>query len=57
MVVTGLPDGCTRSVIRPDPEEAIAANQQTLTEEFFADPGGNDMSKMFATRLELTCAG
>lgn len=55
MVVEELPDGCERSVVRPDPDEAIAQNQQTLTEAFFDDPGGNDMSKLFATRLELTC--
>lgn len=55
MIVKGLPDGCGREVVRPDPDEAIAANQDALTEEFFNDPGGNDMGKIFATRLELTC--
>lgn len=57
LVVTGLPEGCTHTVVRPDPDEAIAQNQQTLTEAFFNDPTGNDMSKIFATRLELDCAG
>ncbi len=55
MAVDGLPDGCSREVIRPDPDEAIAQNQSTLTEAFFDEPGGNDLSKLFATRLELKC--
>jgi ABC-type uncharacterized transport system substrate-binding protein len=57
MAVNGMPAGCTRAVIRPDPDEAIAQNQATLTEEFFNDPSGTDLSKIFATRLELTCQG
>lgn len=55
--VSGLPAGCSRTVVRPDADEAIAMNQQTLTEAFFNDPAGNDLSKIFATRLELTCRG
>jgi ABC-type uncharacterized transport system substrate-binding protein len=50
-----LPSSCTRTVIRPDPDTAIAQNQQTLTDAFFNDPTGTDMSKIFATKLELTC--
>ncbi len=57
MAVDGLPASCQRSVIRPDPDEAIAQNQSTLTDAFFNDPTGNDMSKIFATRLEVTCQG
>jgi ABC-type uncharacterized transport system substrate-binding protein len=57
LAVENLPPGCTRAVVRPDPDEAIAQNQASLTEEFFNQPGGNDMSKIFATRLELTCEG
>jgi ABC-type uncharacterized transport system substrate-binding protein len=57
MAVNGMPASCTRSVIRPDPDEAIAQNQQNLTDAFFNDPAGTDMSKIFATRLELTCQG
>ena len=57
MAVKGLPAGCTRAVIRPDPDEAIAQNQANLTDAFFNDPAGTDLSKIFATRLELTCAG
>lgn len=57
MAVENLPESCTRSVVRPDPDEAIAQNQQSLTEAFF-DPGDtNDLSKIFATRLELKCPG
>lgn len=55
MVVTGLPKQCVSKVVRPDPDEAIAQNQGTLTEAFFSDPTGNDMSKIFATRLEINC--
>ncbi|MBE7184381.1 MAG: DUF1007 family protein [Methylobacterium mesophilicum] len=56
LVVENLPHRCTHAVIRPDPDEAIAQNQATLTEAFFNDPSGTDMSKIFATRLELNCA-
>jgi len=57
LVVTGLPERCSRTVVRPDPDEAIAQNQEKLTEAFFNDPTGVDYSKIFATRLELTCQG
>jgi ABC-type uncharacterized transport system substrate-binding protein len=57
LAVTGLPDGCTRAVIRPDADEAIAQNQESLTDAFFNDPSGVDYSKIFATRLELKCQG
>lgn len=56
MAVRDMPARCTRAVIRPDPDEALARNQAALTEDFFADPGGTDLSKIFATKLELTCA-
>lgn len=46
---------CKRAVIRPDPDEVLAQNQASLTEAFFNDPAGTDMSKLSATRLELTC--
>jgi ABC-type uncharacterized transport system substrate-binding protein len=55
MMVEGLPESCSREVVRPDPEQAVAQNQDTLTEAFFNDPEGNDYGKLFATRLELTC--
>lgn len=55
MAVEGLPASCTRTVIRPDPDEAIAQNQANLTDAFFNDPAGTDLSKIFATRLELDC--
>ncbi|MBX3582127.1 MAG: DUF1007 family protein [Rhizobiaceae bacterium] len=55
MAVKGMPAACTRTVIRPDPDEAIAQNQASLTEDFFTDPTGTDLSKIFATRLELNC--
>jgi ABC-type uncharacterized transport system substrate-binding protein len=46
---------CTHQVVRPDPDEVIAQNQENLTEAFFNDPAGTDMGKLFATRLEVTC--
>lgn len=55
--VTNLPASCARQVVRPDADAAIAQNQQTLTEAFFNDPSGNDLGRIFATRLELTCSG
>ncbi|WP_420960963.1 DUF1007 family protein [Brucella sp. IR073] len=55
MHITGVPKNCSSKVVRPDPDEAIAANQATLTEAFFNDPTGTDFSKIFATRLEVTC--
>ncbi|MFK0687822.1 DUF1007 family protein [Mesorhizobium sp. IMUNJ 23033] len=55
ITVEGLPSTCTKKVVRPDPDEAIAENQKTLTEAFFNDPTGTDMSKIFATKLELNC--
>lgn len=56
LVIKGLPKGCTSKVVRPNPDEAIAQNQASLTDAFFNDPAGTDMSKIFATRLEVTCA-
>jgi ABC-type uncharacterized transport system substrate-binding protein len=57
MGVEGLPASCSRKVIRPDPDDAIAQNQSTLTDAFFNDPSGTDLSKIFATKLELDCKG
>ena len=55
MEVKPLPADCTRQVIRPDPDTAIAQNKSTLTEAFFNDPAGTNLSKIFATKLELDC--
>ena len=57
MSIDNLPDGCARAVIRPDPDEALAQNQSTLTEAFFNDPAGTDYGNIFATKLEITCSG
>ncbi len=46
---------CKRAVVRPDPDEVIKQNQANLTQAFFNDPTGTNMSKLFATRLEVTC--
>ncbi len=56
MAVVGLPQRCSRTVIRPDADTAIAQNQKRLTDAFFTDPAGTNLAKIFATRLELTCA-
>ncbi|WP_378948908.1 DUF1007 family protein [Mesorhizobium sp. ANAO-SY3R2] len=55
LTAAGLPSTCTSKVVRPDPDEAIAQNQASLTDAFFEDPASTDMSKIFATRLELDC--
>lgn len=46
---------CQHKVVRPDPDEVISQNSSTLTDAFFSDPTGTDMTKLFATRLEVTC--
>jgi ABC-type uncharacterized transport system substrate-binding protein len=53
--MAGTPTTCKSAVVRPNADEALAQNQGTLTEQFFNDPQGTDMSKIFATRIELTC--
>lgn len=56
LVVTGASaNKCQRAVVRPDADEIIAQNQTTLTEAFYEDAENNDLSKLFATRIELTC--
>lgn len=55
LTVENLPAACKKEVVRPDPDEAIAQNEQSLTEAFFDTNDENDLSKIFATRLELTC--
>jgi len=46
---------CEHKVVRPDPDDVLAENKSSLTDAFFNDPTGTDMSKMFATRIEFTC--
>lgn len=56
MVITGpYKDNCQTSVVRPDADEVIAQNQGSLTDAFYEEGDANIMSKLFATRLELTC--
>ncbi len=56
MVVIGEKfSACKHQVVRPDPDEVLAQNEGTLTDAFWNDPTGTDMSKVFATRLEVTC--
>lgn len=46
---------CQHQVVRPDPDEVLSENKDTLTDAFWNDPTGTDMSKLFATRIEVTC--
>ena len=46
---------CQHKVVRPDPDEVISQNTTSLTDAFFNDPTGTDMTKLFATRLEVSC--
>ncbi|GAB4358423.1 MAG: DUF1007 family protein [Oricola sp.] len=55
MVLEGAPENCTRKMVVPDPDEALAQNQATLTDAFFDDPQGTNWSKLLATRMEVTC--
>ncbi|WP_053999959.1 DUF1007 family protein [Ahrensia marina] len=55
MVLIDAPKGCSRTMVVPDPDEAIEQNQQSLTEAFY-DTTENDMSKILATRMEVTCS-
>lgn len=55
LVLIGEAPGCQSAVVRPDPDQVIAENQGSLTDAFFNDPEGYDVSQLFATRLELTC--
>jgi ABC-type uncharacterized transport system substrate-binding protein len=55
ITIQGLPATCKSAVVRPDADEALAQNKSSLTEAFFNDPQGTDMSKIFATRLEVNC--
>lgn len=55
LVLLGDFKTCKHKVVRPDPDEVIAENQSSLTDAFFTDPTGTDMSKLFATRMEVTC--
>lgn len=55
MNVANIPANCASAVVRPDPDEAIAQNQSTIDQAFRDDAANNDMGKIFATRLELTC--
>lgn len=46
---------CNKSVVRPDPDEVLTQNQGSLTDAFYDDQENNDISKLFATRLEVSC--
>lgn len=55
MVLEGAPSSCSHKMVVPDPDEALAQNQATLTEAFFNDPQATDWSKLLATRMEVSC--
>ncbi len=46
---------CTHKVVRPDPDKVIEQNQDMLTDAFWSDPTGMNMTKLFATRIEIKC--
>jgi len=56
MQLVNAPSGCGFEKVVPDPDEAIAQNQQSLTDAWFSDPEGNDLSRIFATRMEVRCS-
>lgn len=56
MVIIDAPSGCSHKMVVPDADEAIAQNAQNLTDAFYGDSDGNDMSKILATRMEVSCA-
>lgn len=55
LVLMGDFKACKHAIVRPDADEVIAENRSNLTDAFFNDPTGTDMSKLFATRMEVTC--
>ncbi|UVC12033.1 DUF1007 family protein [Rhizobium sp. TH2] len=55
LVLMGDFKACTHAIVRPDADTVIAENKSTLTDAFFTDPTGTDMTKLFATRMEVTC--
>lgn len=56
MALKDAPSGCGFEMVVPDVDTALEQNQSTLTEDFFNDPANNDYSKIFATRMEISCA-
>lgn len=55
MVLEGAPESCAHQMVVPDPDEALAQNQATLTDAFFNDPQATNWSKLLATRMEVSC--
>lgn len=55
MVLIDAPDGCSHKMVVPDADAAIAENEQSLTDAFYDENDQNDMSKIFATRMEISC--
>lgn len=56
MVLMDAPEGCQHEMVIPDPDEAIAQNSQSLTDAFYDPNDTNDMSKILATRMEVSCS-
>lgn len=53
IAIRRLPANCDTVVVRPDPFDVIAENQDSLTEDFFNDT--TDYAAISATRLEVAC--
>lgn len=55
MVLVNAPAGCTSKMVIPDADEAIAQNSQNLTDAFYDTTTPNDLGKILATRMEISC--
>lgn len=53
--VDGMPDDCTRSVIRPDVDAALRDNPDMLDDALDGSATGSKVSRILATRLEISC--
>lgn len=55
MALIGAPTSCGFKMVVPDPDEAMAQNEDTLTEAFWETTGADDFAKLLATRMEVSC--
>ena len=56
MVLVDAPQGCVHKMVIPDPDDAIAQNSQSLTDAFYDPNDTNDLTKILATRMEVSCS-
>ena len=55
MVSENLPAHCSRTVVRPDPDQLLADYADNLDQFFYDTTDTTNPSGLFATRLEFTC--